>query len=237
MENSEIIYGRLPVLTCFQAGRRSVYKLYIQQGISLPELKKGEVSVPIEEKSRSYLDRITKNAVHQGIVAEVETLPLLSFDEFLQKHVEHTQRIVVLDHIEDPRNLGAIIRSAVAFNINTLIIPQEGSAPITPLVVKASTGAVEYAQIIQVKSTLQCVRKLKGFGFEIYALDANGNRKLNEVNWCHRSVLVIGSEGKGIRPLIKRECNYIVSIPTKPPIEQLNASVSASIVFYAMAIS
>ncbi len=125
----------------------------------------------------------------------------------------------------------------MAFNIKTLLIPHEGSAPITPVVVKASTGAIEYTQIVQVKSTLLCIRKLRELGFGIYALDANGDKKLNEVKWQERSVLIIGSEGKGIRPLIKRECDCIVSIPTAPPIEQLNASVSAGIAFYAMAIS
>ncbi len=237
MGKNNIIYGRIPVLTCLQAGRRTVHKIYLQQGITLSELKKWEKSVPIEEKPKGYLDRITKNAIHQGIVAEVDELPLLNLDTFLQNYSEQTQRIVLLDHIEDTRNFGAIIRSAVAFNIKTIIIPHEGSAPITPVVIKTSSGAVEYSQIVQVKSTLLCIRKLKELHFGIYALDANGNKKLNEVKWEERSVLVIGSEGKGIRPLIKRECDYIVSIPTVPPIEQLNASVSAGIAFYAMATS
>jgi len=237
MTKTNIIYGRTPVLTCLQAGRRPVYKIYIQEGLSLIELKKWVSHVPIEEKPRGYLDRITKNGVHQGVVAEVEELHLLNFDDFLQNYAAQTKKMVILDHLEDPRNLGAIIRSAVAFHINTIFLPQEGSAPITPVVVKASTGAIEYAQMVQVKSTLQTVRKLKELGFGIYALDADGNIKLNDVKWQNQSVLVIGSEGKGIRPLIKRECNYVISIPTKPPIEQLNASVSASIAFYAMSIS
>ncbi len=237
MEKENIVYGRIPVLTCLKAGLRSVHRIYIQQGLSLTELKKWEREILIEEKPRGFLDRITKNAVHQGIVAEVDEYPLLHLDEFLKKHLEQTKRIAILDHIEDPRNLGAIIRSAVAFNIHTLILPYEGSAPITPVVVKASTGATEYAQIVQVKSILQTVRKLKPFGFTIYALDVDGDIKINEVQWKDRSALVIGSEGKGIRPLIKQECDYIVSIPTGHQINQLNASVSASIAFYAMNIT
>ncbi|MGC8738055.1 MAG: 23S rRNA (guanosine(2251)-2'-O)-methyltransferase RlmB [Candidatus Hydrogenedens sp.] len=237
MNKSNIIYGRAPVLTCLHAGRRSIHRIYIQQGLSLTELKKWENHIVIEEKPRAYLDRITKNGVHQGVVAEVEELPILKFDDFLRNHLAQTKQIVVLDHIEDPRNLGAIIRSAVAFHIYTIFLPQEGSAPITPVVVKASTGAIEYAQIVQVKSTLQIIRKLKELDFGIYALDADGNIKLNDVKWHKQSVLVVGSEGKGIRPLIKRECDSVISIPTKPPIEQLNASVSASIAFYAMSIA
>ncbi|MCA1903088.1 MAG: 23S rRNA (guanosine(2251)-2'-O)-methyltransferase RlmB [Candidatus Hydrogenedens sp.] len=236
MENN-VIFGRIPVLTCLKAGRRAVFKIYVQEGVTIPGLNYWESCVPIERKPRSYLDRITKNAVHQGIVAEVDQFPILQLDEYLKKHIDQIKRIVVLDHIEDPRNLGAIIRSAVAFKIDAILLPQEGTAPITPIVVKASTGAVEYAQIIQTKSTLQSVRKLKELGFGIYALDAHGDKKLNEIQWQNKNVLIIGGEGKGIRPLIKRECDYIISIPTSPPIEQLNASVSASIAFYAMTIT
>lgn len=237
MVKENIIYGRIPILTCLKAGSRAVYKIYLQYGISIPELKEWQNRIPIEIKPRAFLDHITKNAVHQGIVAEVEELHILSWNDWLQDSADgQTKQIVVLDHIEDPRNLGAIIRSAVAFNIVTIILPREGSAPITPVTVKASAGAVEYAQIVQVNSTLQSVRKLKELGYSIYALDARGDKKLNELIWQDKRVLIIGSEGKGIRSLLKRECDYLVSIPTGPKIYQLNASVSASIAFYAMSI-
>jgi len=234
MEKENIIYGRIPVLTCLKAGNRAVYKIYLQEGVSIPELKECQNRIPIEMKPRGFLDHITKNAVHQGIIAEVEDLHILSWNEWLQNFAEGVKQIVVLDHIEDPRNLGAIIRSAVAFNVDTIVIPHEGSAPITPVTVKASAGAIEYAQIVQVNSTLQSVRKLKEIGYSIYALDAQGDKKINELIWQDKSVLIIGSEGKGIRSLLKRECDYLVSIPTGPKIYQLNASVSASIAFYAM---
>ncbi|HOV32479.1 MAG TPA: 23S rRNA (guanosine(2251)-2'-O)-methyltransferase RlmB [Candidatus Hydrogenedens sp.] len=238
MQKENIIYGRIPVLTCLKAESRAVYKIYIQEGVSIPELKEWQNCIPIEIRPRGFLDHITKNAVHQGIVAEVENLHILSWNEWLQNSMEGlAKQIVVLDHIEDPRNLGAIIRSAVAFNINTIILPHEGSAPITPITVKASAGAVEYAQIVQVKSILQSIRKLKEIGYSIYALDAQGDKKLNELIWQDKSVIIIGSEGKGIRSLLKRECNYLVSIPTGPKIYQLNASVSASIAFYTMSTS
>jgi tRNA G18 (ribose-2'-O)-methylase SpoU len=110
----------------------------------------------------------------------------------------------------------------------------KGVIPITHVTVKASAGAIEYAQIVQVNSTLQSVRKLKEIGYSIYALDAQGDKKINELIWQDKSVLIIGSEGKGIRSLLKRECDCLVSIPTGPKIYQLNASVSASIAFYAM---
>ncbi|MCX8064519.1 MAG: 23S rRNA (guanosine(2251)-2'-O)-methyltransferase RlmB [Candidatus Hydrogenedentes bacterium] len=233
-ETSTIIYGRIPVITCLKAQRRKVFKLYIQEGVKLPELHQFISVVPTEYKQKSFLDKITKSGVHQGIVAEVENLFVWRFDEWYRTKANMVEDIVILDHIEDPRNFGAIIRSAVAFDLDSILFTREGSAPLTPITVKASAGAVEYATLVEIHSTPRVLRRLKEIGFKVVALDKDGEVTINGVKWHEKNILIIGSEGKGIRPVVKNFADLVVAIPTSKDISQLNASVSAGIAFYVM---
>ncbi len=234
MEEKSIIYGRIPVIVCLKARRRNVLRLYLQEGIEISELKPFLSTVSVEYKPRSFLDKITKNGVHQGVVAEVENLFVWKFEDWYRSEAESKRDLVLLDHIEDPRNFGAIIRSAVAFNLDAILFTREGSAPLTPVTVKASAGAIEYANLVEVASAPRALRKLKELGFKVVALETGGEIPLNKVQWFEKNIIVIGSEGKGIRYVIKNLADCIVSIPTGPEISQLNASVSAGIAFYAL---
>ncbi len=234
MNENSIIYGRIPVIVCFKAGRRRVLKLYLQEGVVIPELKPYLSTVQIEYKSKDFLNKITRNGVHQGVVAEVEDLFLWKFDEWYHLEAPSKRNVVFLDHIEDPRNFGAIIRSAVAFDFDAVLFTREGSAPLTPVTVKASAGAIEYANLIGVNSAPRALRKLKELGYKVVALEADGEVPINKVEWSEKNVIVIGSEGKGIRHVIKNIADCISTIPTGPEIPQLNASVSAGIAFYVL---
>lgn len=235
MENeSNLIYGRIPVILCLKAKRRKVYRLYLQEGVSVPEIKPFLTSLPVEYKPRNYLDRLTKNGVHQGVVAEVEPLLIWKFEEWCRSEALQAKDIVILDHIEDPRNLGAIIRSAVAFKLDAVLITREGSAPISPVTVKASAGAVEFATLVEIGSTPKTIKRLKELDFKIVGLDRGGDISIKDVDWNEKNAIIIGSEGKGIRPVVKSLLDITAYIPTDENVSQLNASVSAGVAFYAL---
>jgi 23S rRNA (guanosine2251-2'-O)-methyltransferase len=190
--------------------------------------------VVVEERDMAELDKLAKGDRHQGVVAITGTYPYLNFEELMAK-VPADALLVALDEITDPHNFGAIVRSAVAFGAHGVITLKQRAAPVTPVVVRASAGATEHARIARVTNLASTLSTLANDGYEVIGLAAEGASDLR-ARQPHSgpTVLVVGSEGKGLRRLVRERCTALVRIPMTGPIESLNASVAAAIGLYAL---
>ena len=175
---------------------------------------------------------------HQGVVARRSSTPLVPFDRFLAALLAKCEtkakvRILVCDCIQDPHNLGAIIRSALASGAEGIIVTRERSAPVGGAAAKASAGALAHIDICQVTNLSTTLKKLKDSGFWVYgAVKDHSAQSLFQCQFADRACLVVGSEGKGIRPLVKKECDVLLSIPMKGELDSLNSSVAAGILLF-----
>jgi len=171
------------------------------------------------------------DGVHQGVGALVDDYTYKTLDDVLNMDKEH-KFFVILDSLEDPHNLGAILRSADAFGVDAVIIPKNRSVKLNATVAKVSTGAIEYVNVVEVTNLAQTMDKLKENGFWITGTDASADQELKDIEVDTSLCVVIGSEGKGMHRLVKEKCDYHVKIPMIGHINSLNASVSAGIVIY-----
>jgi len=219
-------------------GKRKVRKIYIQEGrqgkrindlIKLAE-RKG-VFIQYVEKNR--LDKMYTYTNHQGIVAQVDAYEYADLQDIMVRANEKGDSpfILILDGIEDPQNLGSILRSAESAGVHGVIIPRHNSAEITPAVVRASAGAVEHILIARETNLVNCIKKLKNAGLWIIGADMQGENYFT-VNIPVPTVLVIGGEGRGLRRLVKENCDLLVKVPMSGQINSLNAGVAAALVMY-----
>lgn len=218
----QIVYGLNPVLELLKAGRRNVHEvIYSREEISreIVDLCR-EKGIPLK---RGDVERYAPGAVHQGIVAKVSPYPYLAEKEM------DGNFLLLLDGIEDPRNFGAVIRSAYAFGVDGVFIPQKGSAKVTPVVVKSSAGTSEWMKISIVKKTDSLVKRLKEKGFFILSLDPSGKVLIQELNLPEKILLILGGEGAGIRKSLLRLSDEVVRIDTKV---SLNVSVACGIALF-----
>jgi len=197
----------------------------------LYEINQRGISVVYE--SRHGLQNITGTEKNQGIAAKVEGIQPISIEQFLGKAKDLPEAAVcVLDGVEDPHNLGAIIRSCEIFGVCGIIQGSKRAAPLNETVYKASSGALEYIDVIQATNIVNVLLKLKDIGFWIYGFDASAEKFLDETDFEKKSVLVFGSEGRGIRDIVKNKCDFLVKIRQKGKIGSLNVSNAAAIAFY-----
>jgi 23S rRNA (guanosine2251-2'-O)-methyltransferase len=207
----ERIYGRRPVAEA-ERGRRRVHRVW-----SAPD-------TPADE-----LERLAGSPDHQGVVAEVDPYPyadptrLLEADDAL---------VVVLDQVQDPHNLGAVCRAAEVAGAAGVVIPERRAASITPAASKASAGAVEHLPVGRVRNVADWLGEAKEGGAWVYGAAAEAERRYTDVDWTGRAVLVLGSEGSGLRPRVAAVCDELVSIPVAGLVESLNASVAAAVILF-----
>jgi 23S rRNA (guanosine2251-2'-O)-methyltransferase len=230
-ENTEKIVGRISVLESLRAGRRSPRRLFVLRGATgLESILAAAGAISVEEKDRGELDRLAPDMVHQGVILEVAPLHVFALKEWLEKREPAPDAfLVVLDGIEDPHNFGAIIRTAAACGAAAVLFGKDRAAPLTSAVFKAAAGGVEYIDLIQVTNLARSLEQLKEAGFWAAALEADAKQILWEADLRGRMALVVGSEGHGIRRLVRETCDLEVRIPLTGPITSLNASVSAAI--------
>ncbi|QCX33816.1 23S rRNA (guanosine(2251)-2'-O)-methyltransferase RlmB [Caloramator sp. E03] len=234
--NENIIFGRNPVIEAIKSGR-NIEKLFVLKDPEgslkmIISMAKGKGFV-VSEVDRKKLDELSGMQNHQGVVALVSSYEYSTIDDILSfaKIKNEDPFIIILDEIEDPYNMGSIIRSANACGVHGVIVPKRRSALITASVAKASAGAIEYTKIAKVTNINQTLRELKDKGLWIIGTDVNGQV-------CYKTdlkgpvAIVIGSEGKGISRLVRENCDIIVSIPIKGQINSFNASVAAGIIMY-----
>ena len=187
-----------------------------------------KLNLPIVYKEKYELDKMINNN-HQGIIMDVKNFEYTKFDDL----VKDSNKLVILDHLEDPHNLGAIIRTVEASGIDGIILPKNRSVSVNETVMKTSVGALYNVNVCQVINLNQTISKLKELGFWIIGTDMNESN-YQEINYPEKSVLIIGSEGFGMSRLVKESCDYVVSIPMYGKINSLNASVAAGIMIYEL---
>lgn len=226
-----IIYGKNMVLEALR-NKDKIKKVYLtKNNLDLIEKYKQKIS-KIQISSIKELDMLASGN-HQGIVAEVEEYGYISLEEVIKKHKDDKNvSLAILDGLEDPHNLGAILRSADASGIDGIIIPKNRSVQLSSTVAKVSTGAIEYVDVIQVVNLVNTIKTLKENGYWIIGLELDGSVDYRKQDYTGKIAVIIGSEGRGISKLVKENCDYLVNIPMVGHVNSLNASVSASILFY-----
>ena len=235
-----IVYGVNPVRELLQSGGE-VSELWIQEGgvRAAPELERlgSARGAKIRHAPRARLDRMAETDRHQGVVAVVADFRYRELEELLDaaKGAGEPPLLVVLDGVEDPHNLGAIIRSAQALGAHGVVIPKDRAVGVTPAAVKASAGAVERCLVSRVTNISRSLEELKAAGIWTVALAADGEKPIGEVDLSGPMAIVLGSEGEGVRPLVRRTCDFVAHIPMKGGFESLNVSASAAISLYEAA--
>jgi len=227
---SMIIIGKNTVLEAINTGRK-IHELYILKNTNKDIMEIAEEKkLNVIELDKQGVQKLLPNN-NQGIGAKVEDYKYLTLDEAITKH-EKSKVFVMLDQIEDPHNLGAILRSADAFNIDAIIIPKHRAVKLNTTVAKVSTGAIEHVDVVEVTNLTNAIKKLKENGFWVVGTDAETQQTIHEIEADTDLCIVIGSEGKGISRLVKQNCDYVVKIPMSGHVNSLNASVSAALVIY-----
>ncbi len=238
MENSElIIEGRNAIIEAFRAGR-SVDKLFIQEHTKegsmntlIREAKKTKTLIKYVPKER--LDQISETGHHQGAVAFVAAYNYAEIDDLFAKSEEKGESpfFIILDEIEDPHNLGAIIRTANLAGAHGVIVPKNRACGLTATVVKASAGAINYTPIVKVTNIAQTIESLKERGMWFVCADMDGET-MYDIDLKGSIGLVIGNEGKGVSRLVKEKCDFVARIPMNGDIDSLNASVATGVLAY-----
>jgi 23S rRNA (guanosine2251-2'-O)-methyltransferase len=230
------IYGINPVQEALRSERCRIKEIWVAKGRNDKGLE-GIISkaqaeeIPIKKVERKQLDSLTRNAPHQGVVCLIDQFNYANLDEVLQGR-EDTPLLLILDGIEDPRNLGALIRTANACGVWGVIIPKDRAAGLTPAVVKSSAGAVFHIPIVRVTNVAATLKEIKAHGIWVTGAVANAQKDLYHHDLTAPLAVVIGGEGRGIRPLVRRECDLLIAIPMKGVVNSLNASAAGSIILY-----
>lgn len=237
MEENQI-EGRNSVIELLKSGK-DINKLFVQRGekhgsiLEIIRLAKNN-KVIITEIDKSKLDKMSQTHNHQGVIAIIPPYEYCEVDDILQnaKQKNEDPFILILDQIEDPHNLGSIIRTAECSGVHGIIIPKRRAAQVNSTVNKTSAGAAEYVKIARVNNLNETINYLKEKNIWIYGTDAQGSSYYDEQDYKGGIGIVIGSEGFGMSRLVRENCDFLIKIPMKGKINSLNASVSAAIVMY-----
>ena len=237
--DNSTVFGLNPVLEALKARKRRCYKIIIEQGKpqarlnSLIQLARDN-KVPIETIPKTTFQKKYGNCNHQGVIGVFAIVPTLGLEELIELAFQKSPLpiLVALDSIQDPQNLGAIIRSAEALGIHGIILPKNRTSAINETVAKCSSGAIEYLPISWVTNLTRGIEQLKEAGFWIAGIVPDGNTPCYQHKFDTPMVLVIGGEEKGIRPLLKKSCDITLKIPMEGSLGALNASAAAAVIFY-----
>lgn len=228
-----IIYGKNPIREAIYKKRR-IYKLFLDQKFSdrkyLDFLNEFNVNYTYLPKDK--LNEMTSNAVHQGVVAEVDSYSYYEFEDVFK--ADKVNRLVILDEITDPHNLGAILRTAEAAGIDAIVVSKKQQAPLNATVAKVSSGAIEHVPVVAVSNINNFLLKIKKLGFLVVGTDGNAPYDYHEIPRGQNIAVILGSEGSGIRPLVKSNCDILVKIPMYGKINSLNVSVAGALLMYEM---
>lgn len=233
-EKKDFVFGYHSSKEVIQQGR--VRKVFLQEDAKSKRIQKIKecaktAGIAVKWVSKSKLSNLTNNAVHQGIVVLISPYRYLTLSELISQTKREDPFFLILDSLEDPHNLGSILRTANATGVDGVIIPKNNAVGITPTVVKTSTGATEHISVVRVGNLLQAITLLKQEGFWIFGTDMEG---LDYRKWQVKGklALIIGNEGRGIRLLLKKEVDEMLRIPISGHVQSLNAGVAAGILMY-----
>lgn len=228
------LYGKNTCLSVLESNEE-IFEIYLtknfkdQKIIDLLNKQKRK----IKYVSSDYLDKLCNTNYHQGIVISVKDYEYADFEQVLRKEQANENSLfLLLDGLEDPQNFGSIIRTSEVLAISGIIIPKNRSVKVTPTVARVSTGAIENIDIMQVTNLRQTINTLKENGYWIVGADMHTDLLYDQVDYKMKVALIIGSEGKGISNLLKKECDFIVKLPMYGKTSSLNAAVSAAILMY-----
>jgi 23S rRNA (guanosine2251-2'-O)-methyltransferase len=223
-----IVYGRNPVREAIR-GPRAVTRIWATKNAIREPWLSFRGAPPSIAATADEIERLCGSPEHQGICAEVSPYRYVDADELLSTP---DPLIVALDQIQDPQNLGAICRTAECAGATAIVLPERRSAEVTPAVCKASAGAVEHIPIAQVRNLADFLQAAKEANLWCYGADAQGNVAYDQVDYTGGAVLVLGSEGKGIRPRVAAACDALVSLPLRGRIESLSVNAAAAVLLY-----
>ena len=235
----DFLYGIHPIHEALLAGRREFRRLYISKsrrikGIeTLFELARAR-GTPVQYQAPDYFKSRLGDSVHQGVAAQVSELPLSDERRILKKAESDSALplILGLDGIVDPQNLGSLVRTALAMGVHGIILPKSRAAPLSPAVSKASAGAMEHMLFARVANLVAALKRLKKAGLWVVGSHAGSQNAVDQADFDVGLVLVIGGEDKGLRPLVRKTCDYLVCVPQKTGIDSLNAAVAGAMVMY-----
>lgn len=237
----EFLYGRRPVFESLRAGRRHHKRLLMAEGLKKSDLLDkihalAETNgVPVQSANRSIFDNQFGEANHQGVALETETYPYAAWDDLAEitKKRGEPAFILLLDHLQDPQNLGSILRTAEAAGVHGVVIPDRRAAEVTPAVVRASAGASEHLAVVRVINLVNAMRDLKEDGLWLAGLDAGPDSvPYTEADLKGAVGLVVGGEGEGLGRLVSENCDYRIRLPMLGQVDSLNAGVAAAIAVY-----
>lgn len=239
---SELIYGRHAVLEALRAARRRIYRLWLEGvngsqdgGIVAEILERAEAAkIPTRSIKGGLFDKLAQQRVNaQGVALEVDGYPYVELEDILAQDHGEPPLLLILDHIQDPQNLGALFRTAEAMAVHGVIIPERRAAGITPAVSNASAGAVEQLRVAQVTNLNRTIDTLKAQNIWVTGLDSGPDAPLLEESALTGAVaVVVGGEAEGISRLTREKCDFLVRLPMYGRVESLNAAVAGSIVLY-----
>lgn len=235
----EILFGINPVYEVLKAGRRDVFKILITSGKISKRLQQiealaGSLKISVKRFSGADLKVISGTDYHQGVCAETGPYPFVDFPDMLLgiNTGESKPFLLLLDNIVDPHNLGALVRTAVCVGVSGVIITKDRSVSPTPTVSKSSAGALEHVRLSRVTNMANTLNILKKNGLWIAGIDRAADESIFSCDMKEFNAVVVGGEGTGIRPLVKKHCDKLLSIPQTGLIDSLNASVAGAVVMY-----
>lgn len=235
----QVIYGINPLLEIFLTDPTILEKIVVAEGRGGESLQKimklaSDRGIPVEFAGREKVEKLAPRRVHQGIVGLCREHAYVTVDDVLANRQKKSRYnlVVILDSINDPQNLGAIIRTAHCCGANGVIIPSNRAASVTASVVKASAGAAYRMPTAMTVNLVRTIEYLKEKGFWIYGADAASEVSFHTPDYGGHIGLVLGNEGQGIRPLIRKKCDFLISIPIRGEVASLNVSVAAGVLLY-----
>lgn len=228
----QLLYGKQVAKQILHTPGKA-HKVFLSSPDAEIEGLAGRYNVPLERVDRRTLTKLTGSDNHQGVAVEVDPYRTYSVDEIVRNKKNEYGFIIMLDELEDPHNLGAVLRTADAVQADGVIFKKTHNAGLTPTVAKVSAGAIDTVKCAEVTNLTRTAQDLKKKGYWIVGADMDG-QDYRSLKYDFNTVLIIGNEGKGISRLLSQECDYVVSLPMKGSISSLNASVSAGILMYSV---
>jgi 23S rRNA (guanosine2251-2'-O)-methyltransferase len=235
----EILFGRNAARECLRARRRHIHQLLLADGVEESAIIKeiidlaGQNKIPLRRVPRKKLDSLGPQ--HQGVALEVGRYPTVEIEDILARaqKLEAPPFVVALDHIEDPHNLGAILRTAEVVGVHGVLLPKQRAADVTPAVVRASAGAAEHMWVAKIPNLVQVLKKLKKSEVWVVGVENTPDALFyHQANLTGAIALVVGSEGRGMSRLVQETCDFLIKLPMRGQIESLNASVASSLILY-----
>jgi 23S rRNA (guanosine2251-2'-O)-methyltransferase len=239
----EVLYGRQPVREMLRAGRRRVDALLLatetKRSQELAEIEQlaAAARIPVQRVSRRAIGQLAGPGNHQGVAARVNGFPYVHEKE-LPRIIERISNpiLLFLDHLEDPQNVGSLLRTAEATGVDAVVLPADRAAGVTPAVVRASAGASEHLRVVRVTNLARCMRLAAGHGIRLVGLEAApGAQPIREIDLDRGVGLVVGSEGRGLRRMVRETCDLLGCLPRRGRVGSLNAAVAGAMALYEAA--